>query len=148
MAQIQALAKEGIFGPNGKDIATCNIPLDKACIHRKHRCQPNSLVTTGPLDSSHLQPGACISCDQLESISPGLIPRFKGTPSTSSYHATTLFVDHASRYLFFTPYLSMGAVKAVQAKQSFEFHASTTIQTMASSAVSSSMKLAFPNVSI
>jgi hypothetical protein len=91
---------------------------------KQHRRSVSS-ATTGLLDASHLQPWDCISCDQSDSTSPGLIPTFKGTPSTSSYHAGTLFVEHARRYLFFTPHLSTDAVGAVQAKQSFEFHASS-----------------------
>jgi hypothetical protein len=77
MTCIRALAKEGIFGPNSKDITDYDIPLCKACIHGKQHHRPISSASTGPLDASHLQPGDCISCDQLESTSPGLIPTLK-----------------------------------------------------------------------
>jgi hypothetical protein len=125
MARVQALAKEGLFGSSNKDIANCEPPLCRACVHGKQHRRPINLALAGSLDSSHLQPGDCISCDQLESTSPGLIATFKGSPSTSSYHAGTLFVDHASRYLFFKPHLSTGALEAIHAKQSFELHASS-----------------------
>ncbi len=48
MARIQALAKEGFFGTDNHDIATCEIPLCKACIHGKQHRQPVSSTTTGP----------------------------------------------------------------------------------------------------
>lgn len=60
---------------------------------------------------------------QLKSIHPGLIPTFKGSFTTSFYHAGTLFVDHASRLLHFTPHLSTGAKEAVSAKHQCEFFA-------------------------
>jgi hypothetical protein len=72
------------------------------------------------LDSSHLEPGDCISGDQLESTHPGL----RGSRTTSFYHVGTLFVDHASQILHFTPHISEGAKEAVSAKQQFEFFAS------------------------
>jgi len=65
----------------------------------------------------------CVSGDQLESSMPGLVPTFQGSPATSSYRAGTLFVDHASRYLYFTPHISTGTQEAVAAKHCFELHA-------------------------
>ncbi len=45
--------------------------------------------------------------------------------STSKYHAGTLFVDHASRFLYFTPHCSTGAEEAIAAKHRFELLASS-----------------------
>lgn len=56
----------------------------------------------------------------IESSSPGLIPVYKGSPSSARYHAGTLFVDHASRYLHFTPHISTGSKEAINAKHAFE----------------------------
>jgi hypothetical protein len=61
----------------------------------------------------------------LESTQPGLIPTFKGSPTTSFFHAGTLLVDHASRLLHFTPHISTGAKEAVSAKHRFELFASS-----------------------
>jgi hypothetical protein len=139
MARIQSLAREGLLCPNNADIASCDALLCKACIHGKqHRC-PISSASTGPLDSNHLKPGDCVSCDQLESTSPGLIPVYKGTPTNSSYHAGTLFIDHASCYLYFTPHISTGAIEAVQAKQDFKFHASSPSKDTTPTTVSSTV---------
>jgi len=78
-----------------------------------------------PLDSYHLAPGDCVSGDQLESTQPGLIPTFKGSPSSSFYHAGTLLIDHTSRFLHFTPHHFTGAIEAISAKHRFELLAST-----------------------
>jgi hypothetical protein len=75
---------------------------------------------TAPLDVSHLQPGDCVSGDQVESSTPGLIPTYRGTPTKDRYHAGTLFVDHASHFLHFTPHTSTGSKEAIIAKHSFE----------------------------
>jgi hypothetical protein len=77
------------------------------------------------LDISHLTPGGCVSGDQVESTSPGLVPTYRGTPTTSKYHAGTLFADHTSHFLYFTPHLSTGAEKAIAAKHRFELLASS-----------------------
>lgn len=120
MAQIQQLVKDGVFGDHLHHLSTCNPPLCKACIHgkpHKHPLHPSSLH---PLDSLHLAPGDCISSDQIESTLPGLIPTYRGSPTTDFYHAGTLFIDHASHLLHFTPHTSTGAKEAITAKQNFE----------------------------
>ena len=54
-----------------------------------------------------------------------MVATFQGSPSTAVYQAGTLLVDHASRYLHFTPHHSTGADEAVNAKLHFELHAQT-----------------------
>jgi len=63
--------------------------------------------------------------DQLESTHPGMVPTYKGIPSTSTFHEGTIFVNHASRFLHFTAHHSTGAIEAINAKNSFELLAST-----------------------
>jgi hypothetical protein len=104
MNRIQRLAKQGFFGPNNVKLANCDPPLCKACLHGKQHKRPLSSSTLHPIDASDLNPGDCISGNQLESTHPGMIPTFKGIPTKSTYHAGTLFVDHASRFLHFTPH--------------------------------------------
>jgi hypothetical protein len=55
---------------------------------------------------------------------PGLVPTYRGTPTVDRYHAGTLLVDHASRFLHFTAHNSTGCKEVLQAKYSFEFLAS------------------------
>jgi hypothetical protein len=56
---------------------------------------------------------------------PGLMLMYHGTPATERYQAGTLFADHASRFLHFTPYISTGGKEAIAAKHHFELLAST-----------------------
>jgi hypothetical protein len=131
MARVQVLARSGIFGPSFQSLGTCDPLLCKACLHGKqHRQAVTSTTATGSIDASHLQPGDCISGDQLESSTPGLVATYQGSPSTATYRAGTLLVDHASRYLHFTPHYSTGANEAVQAKLQFELHAKTYHRTI------------------
>ena len=123
MTKIQQLAKDGYFGENSKNLAQCHPPLCKACIHGKQHKRALQPSNFQPIDSEDLDPGPCVSCDQLESTQPGLIPVYRGSSSTSFYNSGTLFVDHASRLLHFTPHTSTGALDAVQAKQCFELFA-------------------------
>jgi hypothetical protein len=76
------------------------------------------------LDSGHLHPGDCISVDQLESNTPGLVPQTRSTLTKTTYQAATLFCDHASRFLRFTCHFSTGATEAICAKWAFERDAS------------------------
>jgi hypothetical protein len=120
---VQYLARSGALGSSIQSAGNCPVPLCHACIHGKqhrHSIPPDST----PIDVSHLDPGDCVSCDQLESSPPGLIPTDRGTPSTSKYHAGTLFVDYASHYLYFMPHVSTDVQEALQAKHTFELHAS------------------------
>jgi hypothetical protein len=119
--QIQQFARDGLFGSHLTSLGNCDAPLCKACLHGKqHRQAITVNSASGTLDISHLEPGDCVSGDQVESTTPGLVPTYRGTPSTDKYHAGTLFVDHASRFLHFTPHLSTGSKEAIMAKHSFE----------------------------
>jgi hypothetical protein len=124
MSKVQQLAREGILGTHLSSIGKCDIPLCCACIHGKQHCHAISSTTATPLDISHLAPGDCVSGDQVESSVPGLISTYRRTPSKERYHAGTLFVDHASHFLHFTPHLSTGCKEALLAKHSFELQAS------------------------
>jgi hypothetical protein len=101
------------------------VPLCRACIHGKQHHRPTTTtIATGTIDISHLTPGDCVSGDQLESTSPGLVPTYRGTPTTMKYHAGTLLIDHASCFLYFMPHISTGAEEAIVAKHHFELLAS------------------------
>jgi len=95
------------------------------CLHGKQNWSSITHASApGALDALHLNPGDCVSGDQVESTAPGLIPTYHGTPTTDKIHAGTLFVDHASRFLHFTPHISTGSQDAIGAKHRFEFLAS------------------------
>jgi hypothetical protein len=124
MARVQQLAHDGIFGPSYKSIGACDPPLCQACLlGKQHKRETTPSTAQGSIDISHLNPGMCVSGDQLESSTPGLVPTYQGSPTTYQYRAGTLFVNHASHYLYFTPHLSTGAQEAIAAKHRFELHA-------------------------
>jgi hypothetical protein len=106
-----------IFKASNLSTPTIEHHASRACIHGKQRRHPAHHT---PLDIDHLEPGDCVSGDQVESSSPGLIPVCKGKPASSRYHAGTLFVDHASRFIHFTRHISSGCKEALQAKHEFE----------------------------
>jgi len=125
MAHTQSLAIQGFLGPNNVKLSTCEPPLCKACLHGKqHKC-PLNPSEFHPIDASHLSPGDCKSGDQLENTHPGMIPTYKGMPTKATYHAGTLLVDHASRFLHFTMHQSTGVIEAIAAKTSFKLLASS-----------------------
>ena len=68
-------------------------------------------------------PGECISVDQMESPSPGLVAQIKGIPTTKRYHAATVFVDHFSRLSYIYLQFTITAEETILAKVSFETYA-------------------------
>jgi len=114
--EIQRLARHGYFGDSLKCIASCDKPLCHACCLGKAHKRPISSDTT-PLKATHMIPGDCIACDQLESNVPGKIAVLKGKPSKDAYHACTFFIDHASNKVNISLNFSTGAEEAVQAKR-------------------------------
>jgi len=126
MTKVQELARTVFFGRSLQNIGTCDIPLCKSCLHGKqHQSAITTTTASGVLDALHLTPGDCVSGDQVESSTPGLIPMYRGTPTTDRYQAGTLFVNHASHFLHFTPHISTGGKEAITAKHHFELLAST-----------------------
>jgi len=130
MNRLQDLARQGFLGLSNKALANCDPPLCKACLHGKQHKRPTPIANQHPIDASDLLPGDCVSIDQLESTHAGRIPVYRGSPSSSSYHAGSLFTDHARRFLYFVPHCSTGAEEAVLAKRNFEHLASTHHQSI------------------
>jgi hypothetical protein len=93
--RVQKLARDGIFGSHLKSVGNCDAPVCKACIHGKQHRHPIPNPSRH-IDSHHLEPGDCVSGDQVESTTPAIIPVYCGSPSIHQYHAGTLLVDHAS----------------------------------------------------
>lgn len=118
MAWIQQLARDGFLGC----LSQCEPPLCQTCLHGKQHHRSIPAASSNPIDAHHLLPGDCISCDQVESSMPGHVPTFQGSPTTIKHHAGTLFVDHASRYLYFTSHVSTSAQEAIHVKLQFQQH--------------------------
>lgn len=118
--KIRLMAKEGILP---KHLSRCNIPICSSCMFGKMTRRP--WRTKGHKNNDvkpfhQLQPGECVSIDQLESTTPGLVAQIKGIPTIQRYKAATIFVDHATRYTYVHPQTSTNAEETVQAKLAFE----------------------------
>ena len=81
--------------------------------------------------SSHIRhsddnvPGACVSSDQLVSAQPGLIPQIGGRLTSSRIHCATIFVDHASSFVYSFLQRSTSQADTLDAKAAFEKFASS-----------------------
>jgi hypothetical protein len=121
---------ESVFLPKHPNISSCDAPLCTACqLSKQSRRSPPITTQINPTPSlrrDNLQPGECISIDQYISAQPGRLPHTKGKESKSDqYNGGTLFVDHASGYIFLRNQVSLTAGETLRAKKSFEQFASS-----------------------
>ena len=118
--KIRLLAKLGLL-PTTLD--NCRVPLCTSCLFGKATRRPwrgktsKNQVTKA---KTVTRPGDCVSIDQLESTTPGLIAQLKGTPTTKRYRAATVFVDHFSRLSYIHLQKTTNADETIDAKESFE----------------------------
>jgi hypothetical protein len=64
-------------------------------------------------------PGDCVSVDQLESRTPGLLGQLKGIPTKARFRVATVFVDHIHLQQ------TTNASETLEAKRQFESHLRT-----------------------
>ena len=69
------------------------------------------------------KPGHCVSIDQLESSTPGLIGHLRGIPPTKRYEVSTVFIDHHSGLGYVPLQKSTTAIETVEAVDAFERYA-------------------------
>lgn len=85
MHSILHMAKMGELPSN---ISRCKVPVCKACLLGMMKRRPwRSKALLTPRSIVILQPGDCVSVDQLESKIPGFIGQLKGIPTTARYRA-------------------------------------------------------------
>jgi GAG-pre-integrase domain len=102
LKKIRLMAKQGILP---QKLADCKVPLCTSCLFGKVTRRPwRSKTPNNQTEPSRtiIKPGDCISVDQLESTTPGLIAQLKGIPMTLQYKVATVFVDHFSPLGMFT----------------------------------------------
>jgi hypothetical protein len=117
-AHIQALSRQGRLP---KALANCEPPVCKSCQFGKaHRRPVASVEKAKPIDANDLNPGDCVSVDQIESSEPGYVDVHTGKPTTAKYHAASLYTDHASRFMYLKCHYSTGGQEAVAGKCLFE----------------------------
>jgi hypothetical protein len=124
MKKLQLMAQQGLLPAK---IKNCAIPICTSCLYGK--ATRRQWRTSAPLNArpirKALQPGECISVDQLESTTPGLIAQSRGRPTTRRYKAATVFVDNYSRLSYVHLQQSLSAQDTLEAKRTFERFAAT-----------------------
>ena len=97
--RIKDLSRQGLLP---KELSSCSTPLCSFCIQAKQqRSSISSMSTGGSLKSGNLKPGTKISCDQYYSREPGYLANNNGLVLSKDFaRCGTIFVDHASDYIF------------------------------------------------
>ncbi len=117
MAKMQVMAKQGILP---KRWVKCDIPICTSCLYGKATRRPWRTKPKKDSQESKLrtatEPGQCISVDQLESRTPGLIAQVKGWLTKTRYQAATIFVDHFSSLSYVYLQNSSNAEETLAAK--------------------------------
>lgn len=124
-AKMQSMAKRGLLP---KKLAKCQVPTCTSCLYgkatrRPWRTKPKVGQQGGKLRTA-TEPGQCISVDQLESTTPGLIAQIKGWLTKKRYRVATIFVDHFSGLSYIHLQKSTNADETLEAKLAFERYAS------------------------
>ncbi len=124
-AKMQSMAKRGLLP---KKLAKCQIPTCTSCLYgkatrRPWRTKPKVGQQGGKLRTAS-EPGQCISINQLESSTSGLIAQIKGWLTKKRYKVTTIFVDHFSGLFYIHLEKSTNADETHDAKLAFERFAS------------------------
>ena len=124
-AKMQSMAKRGLLP---KKLAKCQVPTCTSCLYgkatrRPWRTKPKVGQQGGKLRTAS-EPGQCISIDQLESSTPGLIAQIKGWLTKKRYKVATIFVDHFSGLSYIHLQKSTNADETLEAKLAFERYAS------------------------
>jgi hypothetical protein len=94
--KIRTLAGMGVLLP--KRLLACKIPICTSCLYGKATRRPWRSKTPNDADETvrtvTRPAGDCVSVDQLESSTPGLVlAQLKGRPTSKRYK---VFVDHFS----------------------------------------------------
>jgi hypothetical protein len=136
---IQRLAstpRKSLDGMEGKPIlrtrnqrvSSCPTPLCAACQMSKQTRRNPEVKIGSPipekemsLKRGNLQPGDMVSIDQYVSTVPGRLPKTYGKePKKDKYTGGTLFVDHATGYIYLGHQVSLRVGETLQTKHAFE----------------------------
>ena len=126
-------SSSSILSSSNPRVSSCHVPLCAACqLSKQTRRTPDRGVvrTQAPdhvLRQGHLKPGDKVSCDQYISALPGRLRTGFGkvNDKRSMYNGGTIFVDHATQFIFIRNQVSLRAGETVQAKRAFEQLAAT-----------------------
>ena len=118
--KIKLMAKLGVLP---KRLSNCPIPICTSCIFGKASRRPWRYKTR-KIQKEEVEeltePGQCVSVDQMESTTPGLIAQLKGTPTKLRYRAASVFVDQFSGLSFVYLQKTLSSEETVEAKHACE----------------------------
>ena len=123
--KLKIMAKLGILP---KKFLTCPIPVCTSCLFGKATRKPwrnRHPRKTDEMEGTITKPGQCVSVDQMESRTPGLIGQLRGMPTKLRYKVETVFVDHYSGLGYVHLQKSSSAEETIIAKQAFEQYAAS-----------------------
>ncbi len=83
-------------------------------------CQISHKTHTGHISAGHTKPGEGVNSDGLESGTPGRPFTTKGSPTKIRYDLVSLWVDHASSFVYVTFHSTKAAAELVCSKLEFE----------------------------
>lgn len=118
-SRLQTMAKAGILP---RRLSDCRLPKCASCIYGKmtRRAKRSKNESSKIAARTVTGPGSCISVDQLESRTMGLIGHMKGTPTVQRYRCATVYVDHFSRLSYVHLQKQLTSEETVQGKIAFE----------------------------
>ena len=118
MRKVQTMAKWGLLP---RRLEKCSIPVCTSCMFGKAIRQPwRTKPTKANKPHTPTTPGQCVSVDQLESTTPGLIAQLRGRPTIARYTVATVFVDQFSGLSYVHLQKGTGALESLSAKTTFE----------------------------
>jgi hypothetical protein len=117
-----------IVTPSENGASSCDSFFCTACQYAKQkRKTPDSLSKTsvtaleGVLSEGSLNPGDKVSCDQYMSPSKGRLQHTRGQESSlKQYVGGTIFIDHATNFLFNNHQVNLTAASTVESKHECE----------------------------
>ena len=118
-SKLRVMVQEGIIP---RRLADCRVPKCSACIYGKMtRRAKKTKSKTNPITSRTITaPGQCVSVDQLESSTPGLIAQLKEKPTISRYRGATIYVNHFSCLSFVYLQSQLTLEESLKGKKAFE----------------------------
>ena len=118
---LQRMATLGILPAR---LAKCTKPFCAACQYGKQTRRPwRTKPGTTPSLRTATRPGECVSVDQMESTTKGLIAQLKGILTKQRYRYATVFIDHYSRFSYVHLQQTLTSSETLEAKIAFEQYA-------------------------
>ena len=95
-------------------------PKCPSCLYRKAHHKPWRTHKIDPKIKPATVPGTVVSIDQLKSPVLGFVPIAKGQPTVRKYRGASVFVDHASDFMYVHMHHHLTTDETIDAKHAFK----------------------------